>query len=583
MDAVAQMSDQPLGPLDIEMPPDPTLGDFAFPCFRLSKALRKAPPQIAAELATRVAPALLGPTATSPEISVVATGPYVNFRVRDDLIYQHVLPEILRKSASGLNYGQLPPESRDTWVIEYSSPNVAKPFQIYHLRPTVLGAVLDKVGRYRGYRMVSINHLGDWGTQFGKNILAYKLWGETLPADPRMDDLVALYVRFHKEAETNPALDDQARQEFLNLEKGDAEAIRIWKRFIEISLKEFNRLYDALDIRFDHFWGESFYQKHLQPLIEDFKHKGIVEESEGALVVRVNDERGQEMPPCLLQKSDGASIYATRDLAAAIYRHQQFKFDRMTYVVGVTQSLHFKQIFATLKRAGYDWADRCEHIPTGTYRMKGAKMATRSGNFVTLEDSIDLARKRVHELIQERQGDNEGPKFTPAEMETVAFQVALGAVTFFDLSIDPVKDMEFDLERVVDFNGETGPYLQYAHTRCLSILRKAVEAGVSKSERPVFDASALSHFRAPEEMRLLKVLGQLPYHLERTLNFRKASQLCNYLIDVTKAFNHFYRECRVNDPAAPDVSRARLLLVEATRRILNQGLAMLGIPLPEKM
>lgn len=567
--------------LDVETPPDPSMGDFAFPCFRLSKPLRQSPQTIAQKIA-----ATIGAFANPLKLEVKATGPYVNFSVPNQQALSVLLQDILAGAGLG-NYGRKNGETRGRWVLEYSSPNVAKPFQIYHLRPTALGAALARIGRYRGFDVVSINHLGDWGTQYGKLAVAMRLYADRLPPHPTIDDLVSIYVEFHKEAEKNPALEDEAREAFLKLEKGDPQMVALWKRCVDISLKEFMRIYDRLDVQFDHIWGESFYKDMLAPLLEDLRNKKLLIESEGAWVVPVTDPHGKELPPCILQKKDGATIYATRDVAAAIYRYKQFQFDRMSYIVGGEQKLHFQQVFAVLKKAGHEWVSRCEHIPTGIYRFKGGKMSTRKGAFVTLEEGLALAKERVLELLAERRArahaeglNDSGHAAKSASDDAIAEAVAIGAVTFFDLSTDPVRDVEFDLERVVDFDGETGPYLQYAHTRCLSILRKAAEA--AQSGAIPFDPALLPLLEKPEEIRLVKTLGQLPIHLERVLQFSKASQLAHYLIDVTKAFNTFYRECHVLGPD-PKLTRARLMLVESTRRVLARGLGLLGIPLPEKM
>jgi arginyl-tRNA synthetase len=568
--AMNQVLETPIQPTDLESPPDPKLGDFGFPCFKLAKQFRKSPPQVAQQLVAE----LQTKNAVPAGLSVAAVGPYVNFTVPTQDVMRALLPDILNGEGLG-NYGRLPAEKRGTWVLEYSSPNIAKPLNIYHLRPTALGAALDRIGRYRGFKVVSINHLGDWGKQYGMLAVAFRLWGKELSANPSIMDLVGLYVRINAEAEKDPKIEEEAKQAFVKLEKGDPEITAMWQKCVAIAMTEFNAMYARLGVKFDHVWGESFYKDQLQPLIDDLRKRGLLVESEGAWVVPVTDEEGKELPPCILQKSDGATIYATRDVAAAVYRHKQFNFDRMTYIVGQEQKLHFKQVFAVLRKMNLDWATRCEHVPFGLYRFKDAKMSTRKGNFVTLEDVLTEAKARVVQLMTERAKAPEGGSPTVAPSEDVAEAVAIGAVVFHDLHTDPARDIEFDLERVVDFEGETGPYLQYAHTRCLSILRKG--------DREVrYDATIVAKLQAPEELMLLKTLGQLPLHLERTLSFAKASQLAHYLIDVTKAFGAFYRECHVLGPDA-ELTGARLMLVEATRRVLARGLALLGIPLPERM
>jgi arginyl-tRNA synthetase len=573
--ALSELSGQAfsVAPSELETPPDPKLGDLGFPCFRLAKQFKKGPPQLASELCARVVPHL---AALTSEIEAKPVGPYVNFLVKNQAVSRALLGDILSGQGLG-SYGSLPARTRGKWVLEFSSPNVAKPFNIYHLRTTALGAVLDRIGRYRGFDVVTINHLGDWGTQYGKLAIAFREYGKDLPAHPTINDLVAIYVKFHAAVESHPALEEEARAAFLKLEKGDPEMVALWKKCVEISLKEFERLYARIGVRFDHIWGESHYEKLLAPMLEDLKKRGVIEQSEGAWVAKVTDRAGKEIAPCILQKSDGATIYATRDVAAACYRFEKFKFDRMTYIVGGEQKLHFEQVFGTLRKMGVDWESRCEHVPTGLYRFKDAKMSTRKGNFVTLEDVLELAKDRVREILKGR----ENLALSGEALETMAEQVAVGAVLFHDLYSDPARDVEFDVDRVVDFEGETGPYLQYAHTRCLSILRKARESGELLGE-VVFRPEWASVLGENEEIALLKSLGQFGLHLERSLTHAKASQLAHYLIDVTRAFGSFYRECKVLGEAE-ERTGARLMLVEATRRILGRGLGLLGIPLPERM
>jgi arginyl-tRNA synthetase len=572
--ALNQVLEKPIQTTDLETPPDPKMGDFAFPCFRLAKEFRKAPPQVAQQIVAD----LQAKNAVPAGLTVTATGPYVNFMTPAAEALKALLKDILADSGLG-NYGQLP-QGRGSWVLEYSSPNVAKPLNIYHLRTTALGATLDRVGRYRGYNVVSINHLGDWGKQYGMLTVAFRLYGKTPQSDLTMRDLVDMYVKVNAEAEKNPALEEEAKQAFLKLEQGDPDITALWQKCVDISIREFNRIYKRLDIHFDHIWGESYYKDQLAPLLQDLRQRGLLIESEGAWIVPVTDEDGKELPPCILQKSDGATIYATRDVAAAIYRQEKFHFDRMTYIVGGEQKLHFKQVFGVLRKMEMKWVDRCEHVPTGLYRFKDAKMSTRKGNFVTLEEVLALAKERVAELMKERQAQN--PNIAPVAIsDEITEAIAMGAVVFHDLHTDPARDVEFDIERVVDFEGETGPYLQYAHTRCLSILRKAQET--SQLNGPVaFSENLISHLTKTEELLLVKTLGQFPLHLERTLTFGKASQLAHYLIDVTRAFGAFYRECQVLGNA-PELTQARLMLVDATRRILGRGLHLLGIPLPERM
>jgi len=574
--ALNTVLETPIQASDLEVPPDPKLGDFGFPCFKLAKAFRKSPPQVAQELVDRMHNQ--GTLPQGLEVSIV--GPYVNFTVPRQELLSALMRDILAGPGLG-SYGQLPTDSRGSWVIEYSSPNVAKPLNIYHLRPTVLGAALDRIGRYRGYRVISINHLGDWGKQYGMLAVAFKHFEISLDSDLDMMNLVNLYVKINQEAEKNPSLQDQAREAFLKLEQNDPEMVALWKKCVEVSMKEFNRIYAMLQVKFDHVWGESFYTPQLPSLLEDLRKKGLLVESEGAWIVPVTDSEGKEILPCILQKSDGATIYATRDVAAALYRYNQFHFDRMTYIVGQEQKLHFQQVFGVLRKMSCNWVDRCEHVPTGLYRFSQAKMSTRKGNFVTFEDVYRLVVERVQALMDER--ENAQGTASIANKKEITEAIAIGAVVFHDLHADPSRDVDFNVERVTDFEGETGPYLQYAHTRCLSILRKARETGeLSGEASDLYSDSIVQNLNHAEEVALVKMLGVFPLHLERTLTFSKASQLAHYLVDVTQAFGAFYRECKVLGEK-PELTRARLALVEATRRILARGLRLLGIPLPERM
>jgi arginyl-tRNA synthetase len=450
---------------DLETPPDRTMGDFAFPCFKLAKAERKAPPAIASEIAAKLIPAF----ANDSTLTVKAVGPYVNFSLTVQTITNELLTTALKEGAS---YASLPKNSRDKWVFEFSSPNVAKPFQIYHLRTTIVGSSLSKIARHRGYDVTTINHLGDWGTQYGKLAVALKRYAKDLPEEITLKNLVDVYVRIHKDMETDPTIEKEGQANFLKLEQGDPELRALWKKCVDISIKEFEKTYARYQVDFDHYWGESHYEAQLKPLLADLKKRGLLVEDQGAQIVRVTSRDGDEIPPCMLEKSDGASIYATRDVAAAIYRYEKFHFNRMSYVVGKEQKLHFEQVFGVLRVMGFAWEKECEHIATGLYRFKDAKMSTRKGNFVTLEEVNEICIAKALNLMAERNSGEGEQKLSASEIEKIADQVTVGAIIFADLSIDPSKDMEFDVDRVISFEGETGPYLQYAHTRCQSILRK---------------------------------------------------------------------------------------------------------------
>lgn len=577
--------ERPFAEEELSFPPDRTHGDFAFPCFKLSKEQRKAPPIIAQEMTSKI---LASGVPGLESFHIAAVGPYVNFTVKPEVAMKEMLTEILKSTDEG-SFAALKPKSRGRWVLEYSSPNVAKPFNIYHLRGTALGAVLSRAGLHRGYDVTRINHLGDWGTQYGKLAVAYSRFKNDLPENPTTLDLVNIYVKFHQDAEKDPSLEDQAREAFVLLEKDDPEMKALWQACVDIALEDFKKTYSRLDIDFDYYWGESYYKDLLKPLIHQLKHQGLLVESEGAFVVPVTDREGRELPPCILEKSDGASIYATRDVAAAIYRQDKFKFDRMTYIVGGEQKLHFQQVFGVLRKMGFKWESICEHIATGLYRFKDAKMSTRKGNFVTLESVLELAKQKAAELMRERtkESASEYSDFDGGYegfIESASEAVSIGAVVFHDLSTDPARDVDFDLDRVVSFEGETGPYLQYGYVRCLSILRKASGNSGKSGAIPTiaFDAKVLGKLTHPAEITLVKQLGQFGHHLERTLTHSKASQLCNYLLDVTKDFGHFYRECHVIGDDK-ELTQARLMLVEASRRILGLGMKILGVPRPVRM
>ena len=586
---LSQATETQIEPQEIETPPDRNLGDFAYPCFRIAKTQKKSPVQISSELTSKIASFLIDQT-----IQVKAVGPYVNFTVQTTTLIQTILKDILINPSP---YGTLPSNSREKWVFEFSSPNVAKPFQIYHLRTTIVGSSLSKIAKYRGYQVTTINHLGDWGTQYGKLAIALKKYAKNLPEVLKLKDLVAVYVQIHKDIENDPSIEKAGQEAFLKLEQGDPEMRAIWKKCVDISIDEFKETYKRYQVDFDHYWGESHYEEQLKPLLNELRNKKLLIQDQGAWVVKVNSRDGQELPPCILEKSDGASIYATRDLAAAIYRYQNLKFDRMSYVVGKEQKFHFEQLFGVLRAMELPWEKDCEHIATGLYRFKDSKMSTRKGNFITLEEVNELCFQKALTLLKERAAPKQEINTTENQTDThtqnhpildeneiniIADQVTLGAIVFADLSIDPSKDMEFDSERVISFEGETGPYLQYAHTRCMSILRKATEAGFSQNENLNFEVLANQYLQISETY-LIKSLGRFPSALERTLEQRKPSQLCTYLIELTRDFSAFYRECKVMNSENKPQTEARLALVLATQKVLSSGLDLLGIPKPEKM
>lgn len=550
--AVPLDKEQILG--ELETPPGPELGDFAFPCYRLAKVYRASPTQIAAQLAEKISPG-------EYFCRVEAHGPYLNFFCNRQLLSAETLAGIFARKE---RYGWQEQALDRTVVIDFSAPNIAKPFGIGHLRSTVIGQALYRIHQALGFRCVGINHLGDWGTQFGKLIVAYLRWGDAgqLEENP-IEHLYDLYVRFHSAAESDPALEEEARGWFLQLERGEPEARKLWLLFRSLSLKEFKRVYAQLGIHFDYYQGESFYNKMLDDTVRQVEEKGLATVSEGALIVSLEEEG---LPPCLLRKQDGATLYATRDLCAAIYRHRKFSFDRMLYVVGADQALHFQQLFAVLKKMGYRWAENCVHVPFGLIRFKEGKMSTRRGTLIFLEDVLARATELAAGIIAEK-----NPNLT--DRQKVASQVGIGAVIFADLGNDRVKDIEFEWEKVLDFSGETAPYIQYSHARICSILRKAPDWNGD------YDASLLT---SPEEQQLVSMLARFGQAIERAAETYKPSVVARYLVELAKEFNKFYHQCPV---LTSDSTRraSRLALVAAARQVLQNGLALLGIAAPEEM
>jgi arginyl-tRNA synthetase len=539
----------------IEVPPSIELGDYAFPCFPLAKALRKAPATIATELAAAFQPMPLIKEAR-------AAGPYVNFFVDRVAYSRTALGAIL---GQGSAYGKSTEGTGKIVVIDYSSPNIAKPFGVGHLRSTVIGNALYRLHDHLGYRVVRVNHLGDWGTQFGKLIVAFKRWGnEAALTTHAIQTLYDLYVRFHTEVETHPELDDEARSWFKRLEEGDAEARGIWQRFRDLSLQEFARIYERLGISFDSQAGESFYEPYLDRTVERIRQAGLVSISDEALIV---DLRPYKMPPCLLRKKDEATLYATRDLAAAMYRHETYGFWKLLYVVGADQRLHFQQVFKVLELMGFPWAHDCVHVDFGLIRFHDEKMGTRRGNIIFLEDVLDRAVELAEHIVHEKNPE------LPNKRQ-VAEAVGIGAVIFTDLSTRRVKDVNFEWEKVLTFEGETGPYVQYTHARACSVLRKAEQALPFE-----VDYRHLSH---DETFDLIRLLADYPVVLRRAAENYEPFFVTDYLLTLSERFNKFYHNYRIlTDDTA--VREARLGLVKAVQIVLEGGLTLLGISAPEEM
>ena len=536
-----------------EYPPSADMGDLAFPCFRLSKTLHRAPPAIAAELSEGF---------SSPAVArVEVAGGYLNFFLDKDYLARHVIARTLH---ADVPYGSSTDGAGKTALFDYSSPNVAKPFHIGHLGTTVIGHSLKKLHAFAGWNCVGINHLGDWGTQFGKLIVAYRKWGSREAVEAgEIDELVALYVKFHAEAEKDPSLDDAARAEFTKLEHGDAENLALWKWFIEISLREYKKTYDLLGITFDSYNGESFYTDKMPRQVELLREKNLLTLDDGASIV---DLSAYNMPPCLILKRDGSTLYPTRDIAAAVYRMETYHFDKCVYVTSAGQSLHFAQWFKVVELMGYDWYDRLVHVPYGTVSIDGAKLATRTGNVVLLKDLFATAIEKARAIIEEKNP-------TLENKDEVAKQVGVGAIVFHYLSNSRIKDINFVMEDALSFDGNTGPYAQYTYARTRSILRRA-------EAQPTGSAVKVT---APEEGELAKVLSRFPERVAAAIAEYEPSDITRYILDLCAAFNRFYHECPILSAADADVRDTRLSLVAATSEVLGNALDLICMGKPEQI
>jgi arginyl-tRNA synthetase len=536
----------------IEKPKNSDFGDYAFPCFQLAKSRRQAPPMIAKQISEEITSELIE--------KAEAVGGYVNVFLNKKLVTQKLLGTIL---AEQQNYGSSTIGQNKVVTIDLSSPNIAKPFSMGHLRSTVIGNALAMIYQKCGYDTVKINHLGDWGTQFGKLITAYKKWGneEKVKSEP-IKELLALYIKFHQEAENNPSLEDEGRSWFKKLEDGDEDALSLWSWFRDESLQEFAKIYKLLQVEFDSFNGEAFYNDKMDVVVEMLENQGLLIESDQAQVVDLEEEN---LPPCLIKKSDGATLYATRDLAAALYRKNNYQFNQALYVVGNEQSLHFKQLKSVLRKMNFDWADSLHHIPFGMMLKDGKKMSTRKGKLILLEEvlseSISLALNNI-------EAKNPGLQ----NKEEVAKQVGVGAVIFHDLKNFRMNDIEFSLEDMLRFEGETGPYIQYTNARACSILRKGNWDGIGSTE---IDFESSAHW---EIVSQLKDFSEV---IETSLKKFDPSQIAKYAIDLSRAFNQYYSAVRILEDDAE--KQARLALVSAVTVVLQESLRLLGIEAPQEM
>ncbi len=538
----------------IEIPPRPEMGDYAFPCFQLAKVLRKAPNAIAVDIKDKLD--------REGFERIENLGPYVNFFLDKASFAKDIINEVIEQ---GDQYGSCNVGEGRNVTIDYSSPNIAKPFHVGHLVSTAIGNALYRMFNFAGYNSVGINHLGDWGTQFGKLISAYKRWvdEESLKEDP-IKELLRIYVKFHDEAEKDPSLEDEGRMYFKRLEEGNEEATELWKRFTSLSLKEFQKVYDMLGVKFDSYAGESFYNDKMEAVVEELKNKNLLVESNGAMVVSLDD---YNMPPCIILKSDGATIYATRDIAAAKYRNSTYDFAENIYVVGKDQSLHFKQVFKTLELMGYDWANNCRHVSFGLVKFSDRKLSTRKGEVIFLEDLLKESIGKTLEIINEKNPDLENK-------EEVAEKVGVGAMIFTYLKNSRERDIVFDWKEMLSFDGETGPYVQYTYARAMSILRKT--EGFSKEA----DYNKLT---STEEFELSKTLASLQGAVLQALDKAEPSIVTRYVIDVAKSFNKFYNSHSVLNVEDESLKAARVQLTKATCQVIKNALYLIGLETVEKM
>ena len=536
----------------LEYPPDSAMGDVALPCFKLSKVLRKSPVMIASELGEKLA---------LPEIGRIdSVGGYLNFYVSPNYYAERLIPEILSEKG---DYGKSTMGTGKTVVLDYSAPNICKPFHIGHFASTVIGHSLKKLHEFCGYKCVGINHLGDWGTQFGKQITAYKLWGNRETVEKLgVDELVRLYVKFHEEAENDPSLNDRARAEFAKLEEGDPENTELWKWFVKISLDECNKTYKRLGIDFDSYAGESFYTDKMQEQVDLLREKGLLKIDNGASIVDLSE---YNMPPCLILKSDGSTLYPTRDIAAAVYRDRTYHFDKCIYVTAYQQCLHFKQWFKVVELMGYDFADKLVHVPYGMVSIDGAKLATRTGNVILIRDLLSAAVDKVTDVINEKNPNLENK-------EQTAEAVGIGAVIFHYLLNNRIKDVNFVMEDALSFDGNTGPYAQYTYARTCSILEKAGEVTV--------DGIRITE---PAEAALCKVLSQFGEAVLSAVADYEPSDVTRYILDVCTAFNRFYHDCPILSAADETTRKSRVALTQATNYVLGNALPLICLKTPEKI
>ena len=541
----------------LEYPPDATMGDLALPCFKLSKSLRRAPVMIAQTLAEKMDCACVE--------SAQALNGYLNIRLRPEFLVQHVLCAVLDQKEK---YGAPTVGCGKKVVLDYSSPNVAKPFHIGHLGTTVIGHSLKKIHEFAGYDCFGINYLGDWGTQFGKLILAYNTWGsKEMVEQGGIDTLVELYVKINnaiteEKEQGKTELADAARAEFHKMEMGDEQNLALWKWFIQISLEEYEKTYKQLGITFDSYLGESFYTDKMPAQVQKLRDMGLLKLDDGASIVDLDE---YSMPPCLILKRDGSTLYPTRDIAAAVYRKDNYHFDKCIYVTSTQQILHFKQWFKVVELMGYDWHDQLVHVPYGTVSIGGAKLATRTGNVVLLRDLFGAAIDKVTEIMEEKNPEMKG-------RTDVAEAVGVGAIVFYYLTNNRIKDIDFNMDDALSFDGNTGPYVQYTYARACSVLEKAGE-----------NAATDFVITAPEEQALLKVLCTYEEKVLMALRDYEPSVITRFILDVAVAYNRFYHNCRILSESDESVKQTRIALTQATKHVLGSAFEMICLKKTEKI
>ncbi|NLW11738.1 MAG: arginine--tRNA ligase [Clostridiaceae bacterium] len=554
----------------LEIPPQSHMGDFAFPCFRLAKTMRKAPPMIAAELADVLEAAdYIERTETA--------GGYLNFFVRRSA---YIAGQVKNALTAGSSLGSSDQGEGKTVIVEFSSPNIAKPFHVGHAFTTILGNSLSRIYKHLGYEVIRMNHLGDYGTQFGKLIAAWNLWGDetALEAHP-INELLRIYVKFHDEAKNAPELELQARDHFRRLENGESFEKGLWQKFRDLSLKEFNLVYERLGVEFDNFNGESFYSNQIPEVIEELKSKKLLVESEGAQVVMLDE---YDLPPCIILKSDGTTIYASRDIAAVLYRDKTYNFHKNIYVVGTPQALHFKQVFSVLEKAGFEKSKDCVHVGFGLVKFPDRKLSTRSGDVILLEDLLNESVDKTYEIIRSnselRQTD-----IPEQEMREIAEKIGLAAIMFTFQKNSRERDIVFAWEDMLDFEGDSAPYVLYTYARAHSILRKAVSAGYISSVDELPDDQILDKLVSDDEFALAKLLDTFGNAVERAAAANEPYMLLRQVINLARAFNRYYHNESILKTEEVELRRARLAVLQAVCTAIRTGLELLGIQAVERM